>query len=1192
MKGSNYKMFLFIAVSTVLLTVSRAGPLALGQVTATGAMVQGTVQDSTNASIPGATVTITNDATGGSSKVISDAAGRYLFNNLNPVSYTVRVEMQGFKTLVRPNVVLRTGQQTVLDFKLEVGSVSTTVEVKGSAQLLNSASAALGEVIENKFITELPVMDRQLTSLALLVPGVHEMGDTTFCGGGVGATPGMSNGMCTQINFQSNGQRNSSSDVLLDGAILAPPEAGQGSGQNSMYWQPAPEAIEEFKLQNNSFSAEYGSNGGSSMIFVTKSGTNRLHGSGYLFDRRPQLAANDFYSNLAGIPKTTGYERDQFGGTVGGPIIKQKTFFFFDYDRTRFHSAAPWLGTVPTAAQRSGDFSNSFNLDGTPINIYNPNAVTPVYQSGQIVDYQRAPLSYQGVANVIPPSMIDPVAAKVVNLYPLPNGTGSFNNFTATELSTNPAWQYNLKVDQNFSEKSRLSFRFSHGYSFYNIANNVYGSIADPDYGPTTVRINNAALEETYTFNPTTILAARFTAMRVYNVRTGVKFDPTTLGWPSYLLAGGLETLPTVLPAGYSNIYNNLCVDTIANQTEPYYAASLTKVKGAHNLKIGGEQRIFFNNFTEPCNPAGYFSMSNDTTSQSVFAPTAGAFGNSIASMLLGWVDNTSLSIQPGPATKSKETAFYVQDDWRLSSRLTVNAGLRYEWSSPYTERYNHEEFANFHEDSGISVPGLGEIYGVSDFATPSHRTDSPDRNNFAPRLGLAYRLTQKTVLRAGAGVYYNNSPATNDWLMGPAFRGSTSVNGSLDGGITQYGSFDNPFPAGVVYPQGTAYGKLNMWGLSNGTQMGYNFRNGEIYQWNGGVQRELKGNLLLEVDYTGSRSRHLPLVYYANKNFVSPADRVQYGSLNLAAQVPNPFYSLFQGPNAKFNVPASIYNLPTTSQVNLLRPYPQFPGSFTDWYDSGDPEGNAQYDALQVRLEKRYSNGLYFLASYTYSRMLNDGPGSNSWLGDTSTSSGWGVQDPANVRGEWSVSAGDAPNRLVWSGGYELPVGRGKRIGNSMNRWANGVVGGWQINGILSFQSGQPLNFGLANPHLADGNQRPDVTGNPRSSYTIKDVVDGRGLIVNPSAYSSPPDQIPGNAPRYDGRVRGNGINNLDASIFKDFKIREGMKLQFRGEFINFTNTPRFDNPNTVVGSPTFGTIYGQYNQPRRIQMAVRFTF
>jgi hypothetical protein len=189
-------------------------------------------------------------------------------------------------------------------------------------------------------------------------------------------------------------------------------------------------------------------------------------------------------------------------------------------------------------------------------------------------------------------------------------------------------------------------------------------------------------------------------------------------------------------------------------------------------------------------------------------------------------------------------------------------------------------------------------------------------------------------------------------------------------------------------------------------------------------------------------------------------------------------------------------------------------------------------------------------------------------------------------------VSAGDAPNRLVWSGGYELPVGRGKRIGNSMNRWANGVVGGWQINGILSFQSGQPLNFGLANPHLADGNQRPDVTGNPRSSYTIKDVVDGRGLIVNPSAYSSPPDQIPGNAPRYDGRVRGNGINNLDASIFKDFKIREGMKLQFRGEFINFTNTPRFDNPNTVVGSPTFGTIYGQYNQPRRIQMAVRFTF
>jgi hypothetical protein len=335
-----------------------------------------------------------------------------------------------------------------------------------------------------------------------------------------------------------------------------------------------------------------------------------------------------------------------------------------------------------------------------------------------------------------------------------------------------------------------------------------------------------------------------------------------------------------------------------------------------------------------------------------------------------------------------------------------------------------------------------------------------------------------------------------------------------------------------------------------------------------------------------------LPLVNAANHDFVSPANRAKYGSLGLSQQVPNPFYSLFQGPTAIFNVPASTYNNPTIAQINLLRPYPQFDGGFTDWPGSGSPRGNSQYDALQVRLEKRYSGGLYFLGSYTFSRLFNDGPQSNSWLGDTSTAGGWGLQDPANIRGEWSRSAGDTPHRLVFSWGYELPVGRGKQFGNQINRWANGVLGGWQINGIWAWQSGQPLNTGMANSRLADGFQRPNVTGNPRSTFSIQQVVDGKGSLINASAYSDPGDQQPGNAPRYDPRIRGDGIRNVDASVFKNFKLRESMVLQFRGEFINFTNTPRFNNPNTSIGSPTLGTIYGQYNNPRRIQLGVRATF
>ncbi len=1153
--------------------------LCRGQVTTSAALVQGTVEDASNAVVPGATVMVVNAATGASAHVVTDHVGRYIFNDLLPGPYTITVEMSGFKTLVRPNVVLRVGQQTNIDLQLEIGSGSTKVEVEAQAPLLNSASAALGQVIDNKFLTEMPVLDRQLIALAFLAPGINEMGDTTFCGGGTG---------CTGINFQSNGQRNSSADVLLDGAVIAPPEAGQGSGQNSMYFQPAVESIEEFKLQSNSFSAEFGSNGGTTIQFITKSGTNQFHGSGYVFDRRPQLAANDFFSNRSGTPRTEGYSRDQYGGTVGGPIRKDRTFFFVAYDRVHYQSSGPFTGTVPTTAEKAGDFSQSKNPDGTPINIYDPTNLTPVKDaSGNIVDYQRA----QFPNNIIPPSRIDPIAAKLVNFYPAPNGPGSFNNLTKTVVTTQPAWQIDTRVDHNVSQKLRLSARYSYGYSYSNEVGNIYGSPGDPNYGPTVNRYNNAAVEGTYTLNPTTVLQARGTINRVYSVRSGLKFDPTSVGWPSYLSAGGFSSVPVISPAGYSGIYS-FCIDTIANQTLPYYGASLNKVAGAHSMKIGGEQRVFFNNFTQPCTPNGDFNISNAKTSQSVFNPSAAGFGNSIASMLVGWIDGTSIAIQPGPATKSKDTAFYYQDDWRVSSRLTVNMGLRYEWSSPYTERYNHVQFANFREDSGVSIPGLGEIHGVSDFATRSHRTVSSDRNNFAPRLGLAYRIGNSTVIRAGAGVYYNNNPAANDWLMGPAFRGSTNAAGSLDGGVTQYGTFDNPFPRGVVYPQGTTFGKLNNWGLGNSTQMGYNFRNGEIYQWNVGVQREFKGNIVVEADYTANRSRHLPLANYANKNFVSPAVRKQYGSVGLSQQVANPFYPLFQGPNAVLNVPASTYNSPTLSQINLVRPFPQFDGTFSDWPGSGDPEGNSVYDALQLRVEKRYSSGLYFLGSYTYSRTFNDGPGSNTWLGDTSTSSGWGAQDLANRRGEWSVSSGDVPHRLVFSWGYELPVGRNKRFGGGMNRWVNGVVGGWQINGVATYQMGQPQNTGMANGRLADGNQRPNISGNPRSKLSIKDVVNGKGIFVNTDAFSDPGDQVPGNAPRYDSALRGDGIHNLDASLFKNFAIREKKIIQFRGEFINFTNTPRFSNPNLVFGSPTFGTIYGQYNTPRRIQLGARFSF
>jgi hypothetical protein len=303
---------------------------------------------------------------------------------------------------------------------------------------------------------------------------------------------------------------------------------------------------------------------------------------------------------------------------------------------------------------------------------------------------------------------------------------------------------------------------------------------------------------------------------------------------------------------------------------------------------------------------------------------------------------------------------------------------------------------------------------------------------------------------------------------------------------------------------------------------------------------------------------------------------------------VPNPFQSLFVGPDAIFNEPASTYSNPTLPRINLLRPFPQFDGSFTDWPGSGAPWGNARYNSLQVRIEKRFSQGLHFLGSYTFSKMLDDGPGGNSWLGGLA---GWSAQDPTNLRGEWSVSPSDTRHRLIWSWGYQLPVGRGKHFGRTMNRVLNGAVGGWQVNGIMAFQQGLPLHIGMYGSRLADGSQWPNISGDPLGA-SIKDVVDGKGIRFNPSAFSDPGDQVPGNSPRYSSVLRGDGIHNLDLSIFKNFRFREDMELQLRAEFFNFTNTPRFGDPDTAFGSPTFGQIFSQSNQPRLGQIGVRFVF
>jgi hypothetical protein len=1148
---------------TILLTVFLLPhPLARGQATFT-AQLRGTVQDASGAVVPRAKVTIANEATGVAEGTETDALGRYIFNNLTPASYQVKVEAESFKTTVQSNLILRVGQQTDLDFKLELGEITSTLEVTGSAVLLNSASAALGQEVTNRYVTEVPLFDRDISKLAYLAPGVTE-------------SQGYQVDQ-TKENFVSNGQRNSSAEIRLDGGLTSKPEAGEGA----MFWahfQPSIEIIEEFKVQTNSFSAEFGNNGGTVINMVTKSGTNEFHGSGYWFGRRPQTDANNFFANKNGQPKGD-FKRDQYGGSVGGPVIKQKTFFFFNYDRTRFDSPFTLTTTVPTDLQKQGDFSQTFNPDGTLQQVFNP-FDTYKDANGEV---KRRPFA----GNRIPQSTMDPVVLNLLQFYPAPTGPGDqptgLNNFTENLINGLPAHQYNLKIDHTLSDKSSLSGRYSKGYLRRTAPDLFLGGIGQADEKND---YHNFVLQYNRTVSPSALLTVRGAVDRHLQHRFPAQdVDPTAVGFPHILIdANASVTFPRIDLQDYQGLGLTGWTKTIEGQTQYLLDAALTKVIGPHNLQFGGEQRVLFTNFFQPAFPGGQFGFSRRETMESVFNPSD-VQGNAFASMLVGFGSGGFLSIHPSTAEKSKEAAFFVQDDWKVNQRLTLNLGLRYEWSTPYTDRFDRLQIAEYFGDTGVDVPGLGRIKGISRIVDSGHRTVDPDWNNFAPRLGLAYRIGQKTVLRAGAGVYYGVNYATSYQDVGMAFRKDLTWRPSLDGAITRYATLQNPFPSGAVQPQGQKYGELNMWGFPSSSNLSEDFRNAEIYQWSVSVQHELPWDSVVEVAYSSNRSTHLPLGGSRNRNFVGRVDRETYGSDGLAELVSNPFQPMFVGPNAIFDEPDSTYNNPTIPRINLLRPYPQFDGNFEGFVVFGS---NARYNSLQLKFEKRYSRGLNLVGSYTLAKQTdNSSVTSNGWLGNATS-----IQDLTNLRGEQSVGATDTRHRVVLGGSYELPIGRGKALGTGMNRATDALLGGWQVNAFLTLQAGLPIYVNMAFARLADGSQRPNISGDPRSRASIKDVVDGKDIFFNLSAFSDPGDQIPGNAPRFNSDLRGDGIGNIDVSLFKNFQILEKMKLQLRAEFFNFTNTPRFYDPNASFGSGSFGTISGQANNPRQAQMGVRFLF
>ena len=1163
--------------------------LVIAQSTYTSQLT-GVVSDGSGAVIPGAKVTLTDEGTNIAANNVTNGNGIYLFTGVRPGTYTIRVEASGLGAQERKGLTLAVSQSATLDFTLKPQATSEVITVTDQAPLLDTGNASLGTDVTNEYVRDIPLSNRSMFGLVFLAGGVTET-----------AGQGTNDSYPSGTNFVSNGQRNATAEIRLDGALTSAPEQGEGATSN-VYYQPSVETVQEFKVENNSFSAEYGNNGGTVVNIIMKQGTNKFHGSGWWFGQRSALDANEFFNEASGGAKPD-HARDQYGFSLGGPIKNSKTFFFVDFEAIRQNDPFQIDAIVPTELERTGDFSNSLRP------IFNPFSFTGAVDS----EGHRIRSSFT-TPNVIDPGLIDPIGQKIINLYPLPTDSNAAPrdlNFHQAILNKNTGRQFDIKIDHNFTDRSHLSGRYSNLHGENNIAT-IFG---DGDWGccgdglSSITNVHNASLEHNFTVTPNVVWTNRFALDRaVAPVNEDYPKLDTVFDQPGdapLAQANHLNRFPTIQTDGDAiSLFNQCCTDTGFAHTLYSYSSSLSWARGRQIWKFGGEQRLFFNNFFQPGNPTGQFHFTQSVTEQAVNAGDDGQ-GSSYASLLLGYGDpgDSFLDTNGAVANKSKETAFYFQDDWKVSSKLTLNFGMRYEWSTPYSERTNQVQFSNFTGDTGIAVPisvtdpndpsatlvdRSGNLLGITNFTTSGHRNISVDRNNWAPRAGFAYSVGSNTVVRGGAGIYYGLNVATNYQSPGPAFGGSNAIQFTKDDFDTRHATLANPFPDGFAAPQGEKYGKLAMWGYNNGNTLGTTeARNAEIYQWNLGVQHLFPAGITIGADYSGSQSRHLPFSSGSrtgNKNFLPSSIRKQIaadyetkGCLTvtpppdctspsdvLSGLVDNPFQPLFiAGPSQIFNEPSSIYNDAQIPLINLLRPFPQFDGQFSALTALA---ASASYNSLQVRFQKRQSHYVSFEGNYTFAKAIDDSSaGANSFITDA-LSNGRRPQELDNIKAERSISANDATHRFVLATIVSVPVGRGLWIGRDMNRVLDTIIGGWAVSTILTFQSGTPIHIGLNSPQLADGAQRPNVVCSQVSSGVSYHQAAMNGLsgngnpsVFNDACFEEPGDQVAGNAPRYFSNLRTDGIHNADLSLSKEISIRESMKLQIRGEFFNFTNTPRF---------------------------------
>ncbi|HYL78903.1 MAG TPA: carboxypeptidase-like regulatory domain-containing protein [Bryobacteraceae bacterium] len=1157
----------------------------------TRSTLSGAVTDTTGAMIPGAKVVATEIRTGTRTQTVSDEAGQYTIPFLAPGDYQVAATVAGFKEYVRKDVHLGSGDHPVIDIKMEVGDTSASVEVTADVSLIDTEDASTGQAITTKQVEDFPLNGRTPMMLAQLALGVIATGNPSL-------VHPFDNGAAAAWSI--GGTAAQTSELLLDGSPNA-------TWDNRLAYSPPQDSVQEVRVKAFDSDAAYGHTGAGTLNQVMKTGTNTFHGSLHEFNQVSALGANSFFNNQRGLGNPLTHF-NQYGATVGGPVLipkvfngRNKLFWFFAWENLTDGQPNTNFTTVPTDAEKQGDFSALLKVSSS-YQIYNPFSGT---LNGNTVVRQPFP------GNVISPSLLlNKVAQAYLKYYPEPNVTGrndGFQNFGNTSPTIDNYDNELGRMDYNMSDRSRMFFHMRHNHQLQS-KNNFFSNIAT---GSSLIRENwGATVDEVYTLNPTTVFDLRFNFTRMNEIHNepSAGFDPTQLGFPSYIASSAqFLQMPFVGFNGSCGSQTSYqCLGDSGASKDPSQSfqifTDLVKIKGRHMMKFGTDIRQYRLNTILYGNSAGSYTFSTNWTRGPNGSSAASNLGQDFATFLMGLPTGGQFDVNSYGSYYSYYYAGFFQDDWRIARNLTLNLGIRFEHDSPYSEKYGRtvNGFANnvanpiaaaaiaaYNKNPITQIPvGSFAVPGGLTFASPGNPGVFQNTSHLvSPRIGFAWSpdlFHGKTVIRGGFGLFVQ--PIT---IANLAVNGNYSSNPIIDQeGFSQSTPFvapsnfltpsttlSNPFPNGIQQPVGSVNG-LSTFAGQTIQFLNPQMKNPYSMRWSFGFQHSLTSNLLLEVVYIGNHSVHLPVsvtqVNSIPRQFLSTLPvRDQTLISALTATTPNPFAGL---------LPGTGLNNSSTTVSQLLALYPEFPvgsgSGSTGIIEQNNNVGSSYFHSLNIRVVKRLSHGWSLIGNYIHSKLIEQ----DSWLNDT------------DLRPEKRLSPFDHPNRFVAGSTYELPIGKGKTV-DLRSRWTNLLFGGWKLNGIYSYQTGQPLQW--VNGSTTTVGDYAYFGGPLNFNNRLADV---NTPAFNTSAFATASTQVfqfhIRTFPTTFANLRQDGINNLDASVLKEFNVTERAYFQLRVEAFNTLNHPTFGSPTMTANNSAFGQITTQANRPRQLQIGARFVF